>query len=108
MADFLITARITAPDGILAQAQALAKIADPVGVLQKALEEAGFGPVKVEVVRGRALAAPEPVDPDRPKRKRKVKTPAPQGDLGIPPKPQQPEADKRATPAPNYDGMERF
>jgi hypothetical protein len=75
MADFLITARISAPDGILAQAQALAKIADPVGVLGKALEEAGFGPVKVEVIRGRALAAPQPADPAKPKRERKAKAP---------------------------------
>lgn len=87
MADFLITARISLPDGLIAQAQALAKVAEPIEAFGKALGDVLGAVAKVDVRHVRRPRGSTAPNPDKPKRERKPKTPAPQGDLGIPPKP---------------------
>ena len=74
MADFLITARITAPDELLPQARLLAAIEEPVVALQKALSDAVGAPIAVELQRARALTK-EPVN-GAPKVPRKRRTKA--------------------------------
>lgn len=54
MTDFLIVARVSAPDGLIEQARLLAKIADAIEPFQKALTEAVGKNAIVEIARGRA------------------------------------------------------
>ncbi len=97
MADFLITARITAPDDLLAQATVLASIgplmAEFEGKMRSLFENSGKSAPKVELQRVRAAkGSAAAANPDKPKRERKkrasgdvsavdVQTPARSSDL---------------------------